>query len=124
MSNDDHSPSAPPPLPDTPIYSGPEPNRASSPRKSNRVANQERARQIGERIREIRLQRGLSQQDLVDRLGHSSRNWLSAIENGKQLISTALLDEVAQALNISASYLLHGAAPVEESTTSTTASSS
>lgn len=124
MPKDEQSPLTPPPLPDTPIYTGPNPNRAPSPGRASRAANQERARQIGQRIRETRLQRGISQQDLVDRLGHSSRNWLSAIENGKQLISTALLDEVAQALNISPSYLLHGSSSGDEATTSTASQSS
>src|SRR5690348_1024305 len=66
----------------------------------------QQAREIGQRIRALRLQRNLTQARLVELMGHSHEKWLSRIENGHQLITLSTLDEIAQVLEVRLDALL------------------
>ncbi len=54
---------------------------------------------IGDQIRKIRENKGISQQDLAKKMG-ISRQTLSKIENGKQSVGPKMIFEAASALDI------------------------
>jgi transcriptional regulator with XRE-family HTH domain len=62
--------------------------------------------QIGSRIRELRSQKGISQQRLAELLG-VSRPTISQMETGERKISAEELDALAEIFNISADSLLN-----------------
>ena len=64
-----------------------------------------REKEIGQRILEKRRELGLSQEDLAGRTG-LDRSFLSEIENGHKNISVNTLYRLAEAMNVSAAYLL------------------
>lgn len=60
--------------------------------------NKEQERQrIGQRIAELRKQRGMTQQDLADLTGNQ-RNHISRIESGKYSVGFDTLQTIAEAL--------------------------
>lgn len=103
--DDQATPTTHPPLPNTPIYSGPSATNDSA-RSEDRSGVSAKA--VGERIREKRVEKALTQRDLATQLGRRTRNWLTSIENGTHLPSTGLLSEIAQALDTTTDYLLYG----------------
>ena len=60
---------------------------------------------IGQRIRLIRKEKGLTQEDLASIL-NTSQSTISAYESGKTLILTAFLYELASKLDVSADFLI------------------
>ncbi len=54
---------------------------------------------FGRRLRELRLQRGLSQEKLAE-LADMHRNYVGAIERGKQNVGLLILVKLARALNV------------------------
>ena len=62
---------------------------------------------VGDRIREIREARTLTQDQLADRSG-VSKGFLSDIENGKRNPSSEYVLKIANALGASIDYLLRG----------------
>lgn len=69
-------------------------------------AQQERLR-IGQRIREEREKRGLSQNELSELIGIGANN-LSRIELGKFNIGTDTLHKIAEALNLRLDFMPNG----------------
>ena len=67
-------------------------------------------KEIGSRIRELRLQQNITQTQIYNDCGISSGN-LSSIENGKSLPSSAALKTLCKYLHCSADYILFGDAP-------------
>lgn len=65
----------------------------------------ERRRQVGARIREVRLERGLTQESLALECG-VSRNQLIAVEWGKSSLAIERLFDLAEALDIAPGELL------------------
>ena len=65
------------------------------------------ARDIGVRIRDLRRERGLTQDDLADR-GGVSRSAVAQWETGRSGQVTDNLSRIADALDASVEYLLHG----------------
>ena len=55
--------------------------------------------QVGKRIQEIRKIRGMSQDDLGERLG-VTRSFVSKMENGKKKISLEHVEKIAKILNV------------------------
>ena len=55
---------------------------------------------VGERIRELRTNKNLSQQALAD-AAEIERSFLTHIENGKQNVSIETLEKILKNLNIS-----------------------
>src|SRR5947209_14720799 len=94
------TPASPPPPP-VAIYTGPTPNPPPA-----RARAKQQAQEIGQRIRTFRLQRNLTQGRLVELLGHGHEKWLSRIENGHQLITLSILEEIAQVLDVPLDALL------------------
>jgi transcriptional regulator with XRE-family HTH domain len=62
-------------------------------------------RKIGERVRKIRLARGLSQEDLAHNAG-LDRSYMSGIERGVRNITVLKLQSVARALKVPVRELL------------------
>lgn len=62
---------------------------------------------LGERIRLLRKQLKLTQEELCTRVG-ISKGFLSDVENGKRNISSANLLDLAKVLGVSCDYLLLG----------------
>jgi transcriptional regulator with XRE-family HTH domain len=61
--------------------------------------------QLGERIRELRRRRGLSQEALADAAG-LDRTYISSCERGKRNVSLLTLYRIAAALDVKPSALL------------------
>lgn len=55
---------------------------------------------LGKRIREIRMQRQLTQEQLAEKIGIGERN-LSKIECGTNFVSATTLDKIVKALEVS-----------------------
>ncbi len=62
---------------------------------------------VGERIREIREKRGMTQEKLAEAAG-LSKSFLSEVENDKSNISSQILLRIANELGASMDYLLDG----------------
>lgn len=63
---------------------------------------------LAERLKEIRKDRGLSQQELADALGLAHKSSISKIEKGKRGISIPYVLRLADALHVDPAYLLFG----------------
>ena len=62
---------------------------------------------IGNRIRELRLKTGLSQEKFSLKIG-MDRTYLASVEAGKRNISVVNLEKIANGLNITLSELFEG----------------
>lgn len=60
---------------------------------------------MGKRLRELRLERGWSQEELADR-AHLHRNYVGGVERGERNISLINIVELANALSIKPAELL------------------
>ena len=65
---------------------------------------------IGERIKEIRLKRNVTQEVLAEKVNLGSAQQVSDIERGLCGLSVAKLMEFCKALDVDADYLLFGTA--------------
>ena len=63
--------------------------------------------QFGERVRQIRLSRSLSQEALADLAG-LDRTYISSVERGRRNISLRNIGGIADALGVEAAFLLKG----------------
>ena len=61
---------------------------------------------FGERVRERRLELGLSQDELAKKLGYSSRSTINKIENGTNDVVQTKVVDFARALETTISYLM------------------
>ncbi|WP_250277407.1 helix-turn-helix domain-containing protein [[Clostridium] colinum] len=63
---------------------------------------------IGERIKTLREEKGITQDELATKLGYTSRSSIAKIESGKTDISQSKVKEIAEILNTTTSYLIDG----------------
>lgn len=56
---------------------------------------------FGKKLRKIRKDKGVSQQDLAERLGYRTNSYIADIEKGKFIPSAKRLKEIAKALGVS-----------------------
>lgn len=70
---------------------------------------------IGERIRQRRLELGLSQEDLAKRLGNKSRASVCTVEKDKEDLTTDRIRKYAEALETTPSYLMGWEEPSDDS---------
>lgn len=61
---------------------------------------------VGEKIKEARLQKGLTQQELADLLGYKSRSSINKIEVGGRDIPRSQIVQIAKALGVAPAYLM------------------
>ena len=62
---------------------------------------------VGKRVRNLRTDRGWSQEELADRSG-VNRSYMSKVELGKSDVSLSVLHKIARTLGISLAELLAG----------------
>jgi transcriptional regulator with XRE-family HTH domain len=62
---------------------------------------------FGERLRSLRIESGLSQEELADR-SHVHRTYVSSVERGQRNVSIDIIVRLAEALDIPASELFEG----------------
>lgn len=60
----------------------------------------------GKRVQERRIELGMTQNELAEKLGYSSRFSIIKIETGKNVIPSQKLDNFAEVLHTTVSYLL------------------
>ena len=77
------------------------------PRTAHQPAKHPALKKVGVRIRELRLQRGMSQEALADLAG-IGRSYMSGIERGVRNCSTLHLVRLAKALGVSVGQLFPG----------------
>jgi transcriptional regulator with XRE-family HTH domain len=70
-------------------------------------------RLIGEKLRHLRLQKGLTQVDLARQIGLASHSHVAKVEAGKDTVSLSLVMRIARLLGVSTDYLLRDALPIE-----------
>lgn len=68
---------------------------------------------IGKNVKQIRLLRGLSQQNLADDLDKSV-NLVSLLENGKTGLSVQTIIDICKALNVDANAIFKGVIPMAD----------
>ena len=61
---------------------------------------------IGQNIKQIRLNRGLSQEELARRMGYKSRSSINKIEKGENDIPQSKIKAFAEALDTTPEYLM------------------
>jgi len=67
-----------------------------------------------ERIRRLRTERGMSQEELATKCGFTSRSSISKIEKGQRDIRQGQILAIAKVLNVSPQYLMDGIEPNAE----------
>lgn len=63
--------------------------------------------QIGQRIKELRIECGLTQKELANKIG-AAQNTISQYENGTAKASIEIIVRLAEVLNTTTDYLLLG----------------
>lgn len=76
-------------------------------------AEEERAREIGARIKSRRVELGLTQEALAERSG-TSKSFVSELEGGRSIASGFVYLKIAGALDVNVHYLLTGNAPSDD----------
>lgn len=65
-----------------------------------------------DRIKKLRLESGMSQEDLAFKVGYKGRSMIARIESGQVDISQSKVKAFANALNTSVDYLMDDARPI------------
>lgn len=73
--------------------------------KKNKSLNSELIKRVATNIKHLRLDKGLSQEELAELSGYH-RTYIGAIERGERNITLTTLETIAATLKISASKLL------------------
>ena len=69
---------------------------------------------FGEKVRTLRLEKGLSQRELARNLGLSSRAYISDLEASSKMPSLELVVQIADLFGVTTDYLLRESLPVGE----------
>lgn len=69
---------------------------------------------IYERIRRLRLAKGMTQSELAAKVGYSGKDMVSRVEAGKVDITRSRLMQFADALGVSSLFLFNGSESVED----------
>lgn len=69
------------------------------------------AKEFGMRLKEKRKAAGMTQEELAEKIGLSTKKHISGMECGKEACSIDLLLEIAEVLDVSTDYLLMGKDP-------------
>lgn len=60
---------------------------------------------LGEKIKKLRMDKGLSQESLANALGYTNKSTITRIENGTNKISYEMMKKFADFFDVSISYL-------------------
>ena len=71
-------------------------------------------RSIGERVRMLRVQKGMSQEELARKLRFGSRSMVSEFESGKRALSSANVIDYASFFDVSSDWILFGSGDKEK----------
>ena len=63
---------------------------------------------IYERIKQLRITHGMSQETLAKKIGYVGRSAISKVENGERDISQSMIEKYASALGVSPAFLMFG----------------
>lgn len=63
---------------------------------------------LGERIKELRIQKGLSQDELALKMGYRTRSSINKIEKGLNIVPLKKLEKLAKILGTTTEYLING----------------
>lgn len=63
---------------------------------------------IYDRIKSLRIKKGMSQDELAKKVGYESRSAISKVENGSRDISQSMIEKYASALDVTPTFLLYG----------------
>ncbi|MBQ0113722.1 MAG: helix-turn-helix transcriptional regulator [Bacteroidales bacterium] len=74
----------------------------------------EYSKEIGARIKALRIERGITMEDFAKAIGYTSKTSTYNLEQGRQLISVPVLKKIAEVLNVSLYYLEFGEEPPKE----------
>lgn len=66
---------------------------------------------FGEKVREIRKQKHMTQEELAQRIGANSKSMICKIERGQRLTPIPVVTKIAQALEVSIADLLEEPSP-------------
>lgn len=83
-------------------------------RNGGKMEARNNTREIGERVRTLRVQKGMSQEELARRLNLGSRSMVSEYESGKRTLSSANVIDYATLFDVSADWILFGAGDKEK----------
>lgn len=67
-----------------------------------------------DRIRDLRLEQNMSQEDLAHKVGYKGRSMIARIESGQVDISQSKVKAFANALNTTIDYLMDDADPIHQ----------
>lgn len=70
--------------------------------------------EVGERIKERREELKISQQELAEKLGYTSRSTINKIENGTNKLRQTKIAQIAKALDTTPGYLMGWEEQLEE----------
>jgi transcriptional regulator with XRE-family HTH domain len=70
------------------------------------MPKKQRARRFGEKLRALRLSRGLTLSELATELGHRTHSYLSELEAGKKIPTVEFVLNVAHLFKVSTDELL------------------
>jgi transcriptional regulator with XRE-family HTH domain len=69
---------------------------------------------FGEKVRTLRLEKGLSQRELARNLGLASRAYISNLEAGRKAPSLELVVQIADLFGVTTDYLLRDPIPAKD----------
>lgn len=69
---------------------------------------------IGERIKRLRMEHGMTQSELAAKVGYSGKDMVSRVESGQVDLTQTRLMQFADALYVSPIYLFNGSESVSE----------
>lgn len=71
-------------------------------------------REIANRIKQARIDAGLTQQQLATKLGSKSRSFICDMENDRFDPSIEMVKKIAKALNVDPGYLIFGSEDIKD----------
>ena len=82
---------------------------------SRAISKDKVIRKFGEKLRALRLQRGLTLKELAHELGYMAHGYLSEIESGKKKPTVDFVLKVADFFDVTTDQLLHDDVKLSES---------
>ena len=81
---------------------------------SSIMNNESSIQRFGEKLRALRIQRGLTLKELAYKLGHTAHGYISELENGKKPPTIEIVLNVARLFHVTTDQLLKDELELEE----------